>query len=91
MGVVRAIRYKGLHVRSGGKERLIATAVRDGISERIGVNNLGHCKGGGDALERGALCLIYSKVLCLRRGGARNINPRQGGRWTRNGTGSGDG
>ena len=43
-GIVRITRRNGPHIRSGGKEVLIPR-VRDGISEGVIRNNLGHCKG----------------------------------------------
>ena len=66
VGIVRITRRKGSHMRSGVKEILIPR-VRDRISERISRNILGHCKGEGMMFWRGALCIIYTKVLCLRR------------------------
>jgi hypothetical protein len=67
VGIVWVVGYKGLHVRSRGKERLIPRGVRDSrISERnqrISGNNLGHCMGEGATLRRATLRLIYTKVL----------------------------
>ena len=92
VGIVRVIRYKGLHVCSGRKERLIplARGVKGGMSGRISRNNLGHCKGEEVTLWRGALCLIYTKVLCLWREDLKTVTKlqqeagrRQGTAWDR--------
>src|SRR5579864_6192035 len=45
VGVMRIIKSEGLDVRSRGKEGLIPGGVRDGRSERVSGNDLGHCKG----------------------------------------------